>query len=99
MQRYIKDSGERQDPTFTSGQISGGSPSGPTSAEDLDPASSCPESGGNRVWSEAEDAELVAWATEFPADWQVGGKGSAYLFGSGKYGQQATQGNYNRVLS
>lgn len=38
------------------------------------------------------DEEIIAWSTQYPEDWQLGGKCEAYLWGSGRHGQLAEAG-------
>jgi hypothetical protein len=35
----------------------------------------------------------MAWVTQQPGDWQIGGNCQAFLWGSGKHGQLAEAGN------
>lgn len=46
----------------------------------------------NSRWDVEQDAALMSWATQQPADWQVGGRCSVYMWGSGRHGQLAETG-------
>lgn len=48
----------------------------------------------NTAWSLEADVQLMAWVTQIPQDWQVGGKCQAYLWGSGRHGQLAETGMF-----
>ena len=47
----------------------------------------------NCKWDVEQDAAVMAWATQQPADWQVGGRCHVYMWGSGRHGQLAETGN------
>ncbi|XP_046679209.1 probable E3 ubiquitin-protein ligase HERC1 [Homalodisca vitripennis] len=51
----------------------------------------------NEAWSYETDVQLMAWMTQCPQDWQVGGKCEAYLWGSGRHGQLAETGHSSQV--
>lgn len=44
-------------------------------------------------WNLQADQEIMAWVTQQPGDWQIGGNCQAFLWGSGKHGQLAEAGN------
>ncbi|XP_070543560.1 probable E3 ubiquitin-protein ligase HERC1 isoform X2 [Ptychodera flava] len=46
----------------------------------------------NSVWSLTVDEQIMAWATQRPEDWQLGGKCDVYLWGGGRHGQLAETG-------
>lgn len=46
----------------------------------------------NSKWDVEQDAAVMAWATQQPADWQVGGRCHVYMWGSGRHGQLAETG-------
>lgn len=43
-------------------------------------------------WTYKTDVQVMAWATQCPQDWQVGGKCDVYLWGSGRHGQLGEAG-------
>jgi E3 ubiquitin-protein ligase HERC1 len=43
-------------------------------------------------WNLQADQEIMAWVTQQPGDWQIGGNCQAFLWGSGKHGQLAEAG-------
>ena len=47
----------------------------------------------NSKWDVEQDAAVMSWATQQPADWQVGGRCHVYMWGSGRHGQLAETGN------
>jgi hypothetical protein len=42
------------------------------------------------------DTDLMRWWSEFPGDWQSGGKCNAFMFGAGRNGQLAEAGEKER---
>ena len=42
------------------------------------------------------DEQVMAWITQRPEDWQMGGRCQAYMWGSGRHGQLCEAG---RVVS
>ncbi|XP_077988697.1 putative E3 ubiquitin-protein ligase HERC1 [Glandiceps talaboti] len=46
----------------------------------------------NAVWTLSVDEQIMAWATQKPEDWQLGGKCDVYLWGGGRHGQLAETG-------
>lgn len=53
----------------------------------------------NAKWDVEQDAAVMAWATQQPADWQVGGRCHVYMWGSGRHGQLAETGNVEHSSS
>lgn len=51
----------------------------------------------NSKWDVEQDAAVMAWATQQPADWQVGGRCHVYMWGSGRHGQLAETGRSSQV--
>nr|XP_053648638.1 probable E3 ubiquitin-protein ligase HERC1 isoform X5 [Cherax quadricarinatus] len=51
----------------------------------------------NDKWDEEQDAAVMAWATQQPGDWQVGGRCQVYMWGSGRHGQLAETGRSSQV--
>lgn len=43
-------------------------------------------------WNIDLDQEIIAWATQKPEDWQLGGRCEVYLWGSGRFGQMGEAG-------
>lgn len=48
----------------------------------------------NTFWTLKQDEQIMQWASQRPQDWQIGGKCTAYLWGSDRHGQLAELGNY-----
>ncbi|XP_076032136.1 putative E3 ubiquitin-protein ligase HERC1 [Oratosquilla oratoria] len=46
----------------------------------------------NSSWTIEQDSEVMAWSTQHPNDWQLGGRCSVYMWGSGRHGQLAETG-------
>lgn len=46
----------------------------------------------NKTWTHQMDTQIMSWATQYPQDWQLGGKCEAYLWGSGRQGQLGEAG-------
>ncbi|XP_063888404.1 probable E3 ubiquitin-protein ligase HERC1 isoform X2 [Scylla paramamosain] len=51
----------------------------------------------NSKWDVEQDAAVMSWATQQPADWQVGGRCHVYMWGSGRHGQLAETGRSSQV--
>ncbi|MPC18905.1 putative E3 ubiquitin-protein ligase HERC1 [Portunus trituberculatus] len=51
----------------------------------------------NCKWDVEQDAAVMSWATQQPADWQVGGRCHVYMWGSGRHGQLAETGRSSQV--
>ncbi|XP_066271875.1 probable E3 ubiquitin-protein ligase HERC1 [Branchiostoma lanceolatum] len=46
----------------------------------------------NVAWKLNMDEEIMAWATQKPEDWMLGGRCEAYMWGGGRHGQLAETG-------
>lgn len=46
----------------------------------------------NSLWTMEQDKQIIHWVTNRPEDWQIGGKCTAYLWGSDRHGQLAELG-------
>lgn len=46
----------------------------------------------NTCWTLKQDEQIIQWVTQIPHDWQIGGKCTAYLWGSDRHGQLAELG-------
>lgn len=46
----------------------------------------------NSLWTIEQDKQIIHWVTNRPEDWQIGGKCTAYLWGSDRHGQLAELG-------
>ncbi|KAK7862054.1 hypothetical protein R5R35_011478 [Gryllus longicercus] len=51
----------------------------------------------NTAWSLKADEQIMAWSTQQPHDWQMGGKCQAFLWGSGRHGQLGEAGRSSLV--
>ncbi|KAK7085896.1 putative E3 ubiquitin-protein ligase herc1 [Halocaridina rubra] len=51
----------------------------------------------NDKWDIEQDMAVMAWATQHPGDWQVGGRCQVYMWGSGRHGQLAETGRSSQV--
>lgn len=38
------------------------------------------------------DSQIMTWAVQRPEDWQVGGRGETFVWGSGRHGQMCEAG-------
>ncbi|KAK5649906.1 hypothetical protein RI129_000935 [Pyrocoelia pectoralis] len=50
------------------------------------------EAAQNSLWSLKQDEQIIQWMTQRPNDWQIGGKCTAYVWGSDRHGQLAEVG-------
>lgn len=48
-------------------------------------------------WDCSKDAQVMAWATQRPEDWQLGGKCEVYMWGNGRHGQLCEGGRSTTV--
>ncbi|XP_052792636.1 probable E3 ubiquitin-protein ligase HERC1 isoform X1 [Mya arenaria] len=46
-----------------------------------------PDVWDNSKWNLSADADIMAWASQKPEDWQIGGKCEAYMWGYERHGQ------------
>lgn len=46
----------------------------------------------NSRWDLTMDSQIMTWAVQRPEDWQVGGRGETFVWGSGRHGQMCEAG-------
>ncbi|KAK7116135.1 hypothetical protein V1264_001871 [Littorina saxatilis] len=46
----------------------------------------------NIRWDLTMDCQIMTWAVQHPEDWQVGGRGETFVWGSGRHGQMCEAG-------
>ncbi|KAL8615069.1 hypothetical protein ACOMHN_013603 [Nucella lapillus] len=51
----------------------------------------------NSSWDLNMDSQIMLWAVQRPEDWQVGGRGETYVWGSGRHGQMCEAGRVTMV--
>ncbi|XP_076465936.1 putative E3 ubiquitin-protein ligase HERC1 isoform X3 [Babylonia areolata] len=51
----------------------------------------------NSRWDLNMDSQIMMWAVQRPEDWQLGGRGETYVWGSGRHGQMCEAGRVSMV--